>query len=134
MKNLFLGMILLSNVVSWAQGAEAPPSPVEQKSYKSKPALAKKALASGKAAVVNKMKDPSSTTFKNLFTRNDWFLCGEVNSKNSFGGYVGFKRFIAQGDIGLVEFDDESNDFNRLWSRDCEGAKLTEIEQILIGK
>lgn len=36
------------------------------------------------------LKDPDSAEF-----RNQRGFCGEVNSKNSFGGYVGFKRFIA---------------------------------------
>jgi len=47
--------------------------------------------------IKNRMKDPSSTQFKNLReiknTLNTPSLCGEVNSKNSYGGYVGFKPF-----------------------------------------
>lgn len=48
-------------------------------------------------SIKNQMKDPSSTQFKNLReiknTLNTMSLCGEVNSKNSYGGYVGFKPF-----------------------------------------
>jgi hypothetical protein len=27
-------------------------------------------------------------------TRSGYFLCGEVNAKNSYGGYTGFKTFM----------------------------------------
>lgn len=47
------------------------------------------------------LKDPVSAMFRNikLFQVKhiggiDTFICGEVNAKNSFGGYVGFKTFI----------------------------------------
>lgn len=33
---------------------------------------------------------------------NDGVICGKVNAKNSYGGYTGFKRFVAVKDaIGL---------------------------------
>lgn len=38
--------------------------------------------------------DPSSAQFRNE-TQKDGVLCGEVNSKNSFGAYTGFKRFVS---------------------------------------
>ncbi|HEU5296697.1 MAG TPA: hypothetical protein VFU71_18085 [Burkholderiaceae bacterium] len=31
-------------------------------------------------------------------------LCGEVNAKNAYGGYVGFTRFIANSE-GMMAFD-----------------------------
>ena len=43
------------------------------------------------------LKDPDSAQFKNLsFASSTEFgnaLCGEVNAKNSYGGYVGFTLF-----------------------------------------
>ncbi len=36
--------------------------------------------------------DPSSAQFRNLRVSGD-FLCGEVNGKNRFGAYVGFRPF-----------------------------------------
>lgn len=51
-----------------------------------------------KKLVANSMKDPSSVQFRNLRRKNDRFndhniVCGEVNAKNSYGGYVGFVPF-----------------------------------------
>lgn len=56
-------------------------------------AFAKEAMT----AVKNQMKDPDSTQFRNLReiknTVNDTVLCGELNAKNSYGGYVGYTSF-----------------------------------------
>ncbi|MBC3920014.1 hypothetical protein H8L32_21275 [Undibacterium sp. CY18W] len=46
--------------------------------------------------VASKLKDPQSTQFRNEVLKIG-ILCGELNSKNSYGAYVGFKRFIASG-------------------------------------
>jgi hypothetical protein len=53
-----------------------------------------------KNAVKAILKDPESAQFRNLYTKsyagkpspND-AVCGEVNAKNSYGGYIGFTRF-----------------------------------------
>lgn len=46
--------------------------------------------------VRNQLKDPASAQFK-IYTQRDDYLCGEVNSKNSLGGYVGFQYFVVDG-------------------------------------
>ncbi len=38
------------------------------------------------------LKDPSSAQFRKLYS-NDRCLTGEINAKNSFGAYTGFKEF-----------------------------------------
>jgi hypothetical protein len=43
-----------------------------------------------------KLKDPESTTFRNEVLSKENVLCGEYNSKNSYGGYVGYQRFIVE--------------------------------------
>lgn len=41
------------------------------------------------------MKDPSSVQFQNTkLNTAKTALCGQINAKNSFGGYVGFRDFI----------------------------------------
>jgi hypothetical protein len=48
-----------------------------------------------RAYVNNNLRDPASTQYRNeRMTKSGW-LCGELNSKNGNGGYVGFKRFMA---------------------------------------
>lgn len=63
------------------------------------------------------LKDPDSAQF-----RNQKRICGEVNAKNSFGGYAGFKRFIA-GSKELVFMEDdarlEEGAFQAAWGKFC---------------
>lgn len=64
------------------------------------------------------LKDPDSADF-----RNQSGMCGEVNSKNSFGAYTGFQGFIA-GSKELVVLQRDSRlkpeEFNQLWNRFCK--------------
>lgn len=48
-----------------------------------------------RAYVNNQLKDPGSTIYRNEHLKKSGWLCGELNSKNSSGGYVGFKRYLA---------------------------------------
>lgn len=47
------------------------------------------------------LKDPGSASYRNeeVRERSDGAViyCGEVNAKNTFGGYVGFQRFVISG-------------------------------------
>ena len=63
------------------------------------------------------LKDPSSAEFRNMNG-----ICGEVNSKNSFGAYTGFVRFIGTPDITLIEGENPQVDqdtFNEAWKKMC---------------
>ena len=67
--------------------------------------------------VTGVLKDPASAEF-----RNQRGFCGEVNSKNSFGGYVGFKRFIAATkDMVVFEKDGRltTSEFEQAWAKHC---------------
>ncbi|MBZ9600757.1 hypothetical protein [Phyllobacterium chamaecytisi] len=44
-------------------------------------------------AVSDAFTDPVSTQFRRLVKKPDGALCGQVNTKNTQGGYVGFKPF-----------------------------------------
>ncbi|HBZ07628.1 MULTISPECIES: hypothetical protein [Massilia] len=46
-------------------------------------------------AVASVFKDPDSTMFRNEKMPSPTVLCGEVNSKNGYGAYGGYKRFMA---------------------------------------
>lgn len=82
-------------------------------------------------AVTSKLRDPASAMFQNvrkvpMFGDKDsdqgpFVYCGEVNSKNAFGGYVGFAQFgvTPMGDDGRpstgsdpVSIGDPSDPYN----------------------
>lgn len=67
-------------------------------------------------ALLNHLKDPNSAEI-----RNHNGNCGEVNSKNGFGGYTGFRRFIASSAIVAVEGENmDSDEFQKAWERVCK--------------
>jgi hypothetical protein len=47
-----------------------------------------------KKVVAEAMRDPDSTKFRDVVAYNKNGVCGEVNAKNAYGGYVGYKRFM----------------------------------------
>lgn len=67
-------------------------------------------------ALLGYLKDPSSSEI-----RNHHGNCGEVNSKNGFGGYTGFKRFIASSAIVAIEGENmDSDEFQKAWDQVCK--------------
>jgi hypothetical protein len=54
-------------------------------------------LPRARALIADKLRDPSSAQFRNERFTASGNLCGELNSKNGAGGYVGFRRFISMG-------------------------------------
>jgi hypothetical protein len=56
--------------------------------------------------VASRTKDPSSAQFRGVATFHSGgypVVCGEVNGKNSLGGYTGFQHFVASGDQVYLE-------------------------------
>lgn len=60
----------------------------------------KKISQAAEEAIKLKLKDPESAQFRNVYVKkiptenNVHVMCGELNAKNSMGGYVGFKPFL----------------------------------------
>jgi hypothetical protein len=79
--------------------------------------LAKK---EAKEIIASTFKDPDSVKFKNLRISNDgYWICGEVNAKNSYGGYGGFRRFYALWAGAFVRTDD-GDSFNESYlEKEC---------------
>ena len=53
-------------------------------------------VEAAKSAIVATLKDPESARFGNI-TTDGKIVCGTVNAKNAFGGYVGPKVFVIDG-------------------------------------
>lgn len=58
-----------------------------------------KAIAEKRNFISQGLRDPSSTQFRNESLKKSGWLCGEMNSKNAYGAYVGFKRFMAKDEV-----------------------------------
>ncbi|MGJ7611820.1 MULTISPECIES: hypothetical protein [unclassified Variovorax] len=53
-----------------------------------------KSEAWARRTVQERLTDPGSALFRNLHSVDPKTMCGEVNAKNSMGGYTGYKRFV----------------------------------------
>ena len=54
--------------------------------------------------VRHSLKDPTSAQFRNVRSgKLQNSVCGEVNAKNSYGGYVGFRKFAVEGEVAYLE-------------------------------
>lgn len=56
-----------------------------------------KLIAEAKDAIKQQLKDPYSAQFENVTVKREGVVCGHVNVRNAFGGYVGRKRFVYLG-------------------------------------
>lgn len=70
-----------------------------------------------KAIVRAKLSDPGSAIFQKIAKTKAGDYCGEVNAKNQFGGYVGFKRFLVY-DSGGGRF--ELMDIESIVDKECK--------------
>lgn len=93
--------------------------------------------AQAKKLVADSLRDPASAQFRDVVGHGD-AVCGEVNGKNGYGAYAGFKHFIVFGGDVTVEPDlpteplspditragvrewDARNEFSGLWLMRCQ--------------
>lgn len=74
----------------------------------------------GEKNVLARLKDPESAKFRAQFVGVSGIPCGEVNSKNSFGGYTGYQRYMASGGgLVFIESDMEPSEFEGAWLKLC---------------
>ena len=116
MKNSMFFLVMFHLFVS-AHSAPKPPTKAEQK----------KLISKLHNAVVESLKDPDAAKFRKEFL--SWSeseedpkiaLCGEMNGKNSYGGYTGFGPFIATSDGQImVDGNPSIGSFEYLWPVWC---------------
>ncbi|MGE2346598.1 hypothetical protein [Enterobacter asburiae] len=85
-----------------------------------------------KSLIRDVMKDPESTQFKSVRTvknsLGENYVCGEVNSKNSYGGYVGFKPFAYKSGKYVIDGSYTSADDLEFFSiSSCGGKDLEKM-------
>ena len=80
-------------------------------------------------AVRAQLIDPDSAQFANEKTYSRGAVCGEVNSKNRFGGYVGFTRYVYFAT--LVSLSPGDPDFAKYYQAFDAGSDFQEpLEQV----
>lgn len=90
-----------------------------------------KFAAASKVRIRYWLKDPSSATFRAVKVfrhprpEGGYVFCGEVNARNSFGGFTGFERFVASPISAVVESMDPSQ-FRVGWREFCDPSRFVE--------
>lgn len=69
--------------------------------------------------IANLLRDPESAKFRNVFSPESGVVCGEVNGKNGFGGYEGYKRFIWYPLFQTVKIE-QRGELELSWKVFCE--------------
>lgn len=70
--------------------------------------------------IKNSMKDPDSAKI-NFYKGKP---CGQVNAKNSFGAYTGFKRIVLLKDINIEGQNISDSQFDKIWKKYCDGVNF----------
>lgn len=66
----------------------------------------------GKDKVLEQLKDPASAEFREIkvsIFNGAPLVCGEVNAKNSYGGYTGFRHFMIKEGRARLASDEISS-------------------------
>lgn len=80
---------------------------------------------SATTAVKTQLFDSDSAKFRNLYISSSGVVCGEVNAKNRFGAYAGFRMFEYDNRHGLGEVRIKGDDSSAsvtdamMWKYDC---------------
>jgi hypothetical protein len=76
-------------------------------------------VAKARDSIKNALFDPEAARFRNEENDSLGDVCGEVNSKNRFGAYVGFTKYVYSGASGLIGISSGDPDFAEYY-RDVE--------------
>lgn len=84
-------------------------------------------MGTWKIAVQEILRDPDSADFQKVVFVTDVsgtpYACGDVNSKNGMGGYVGYRGFITSGDKNSTLLEGETKNFSKYWNDICVNGK-----------
>ena len=88
-------------------------------------------IAEARESVVKNFKDPDSAKFRNeviyhnsgLTTSHHKGVCGEVNSKNSYGAYTGFKRYYYSFGEAGASTEGSKSTFDIFWDIVCQNKE-----------
>ena len=83
-------------------------------------------IEKGKSAVSYAMKDPESTKFREITVHKKssgpYMVCGQINAKNSYGGYIGYQGFmvsVGSGKAVVTLERDKYFPFETVWEAIC---------------
>jgi len=94
------------------------------------------AVAKIKSGLNSALRDPEGTRYRDvhlIVSRGAVALCGEINMRNGFGGFVGYGKFIATASR-LILPDDELGDSVAIvnWPRYCANNEINDLGEVAL--
>lgn len=124
---MLVGAVILSNVLP--RQTSSPPAKAETETSSFADVGKQNAwIAASQITIKGRLKDPGSAEFRNVHFYSGGktvVACGEVNAKNSFGGYSGYERFVAAGPTELIFLESDlpsPAEMNEIWNKLCVKA------------
>lgn len=90
------------------------------------------AIAAAKEQLISRAKDPASTQFRNMRVyraSTDPTVCGEYNTKNGFGAYVGFTPFYYRPSSTFGSFATDAKDY-QMYEATCSEKPSAEVDKM----
>lgn len=118
--SVFVGLGILGVLLAASVFTPSAPDPVADEQSRQATWIAR-----GQEAAKAKLKDPGSAQFRAVYfnraTDGLPVTCGEVNSRNSFGGYSGHQKFISAGKPELTYLEEQmaAGEFAKVWNTLC---------------
>lgn len=82
-------------------------------------------IVKAQESVRARLRDPDSAEFRDvgIHQKNGApIVCGQVNSRNGFGGMRGFQSFVFAGSIGTFLAEDmKAGEMKKVWQEMCAG-------------
>lgn len=82
-------------------------------------------VAKAKTTITQNLKDPDAAKFRNIGIyksttgKGGVSVCGEVNAKNSYGAYIGFRKFVVSDDLGAIDGEESGPSYSILGEALC---------------
>lgn len=82
-------------------------------------------VAKAKTAISRDLKDPDAAKFRNIGIyksttgKGGVSVCGEINAKNSYGAYLGFRKFLVSDDIAIIDGEEGGLSYDSLGPALC---------------
>lgn len=135
---LFIGLCALIAIAESNEPSKSPAQIAADAAEKARYDWAYQVKYAVKRDLLSSLKDPTGAVIESAVvapppgfdynsdvkSKDPVYVCGQVNAKNSFGGYTGWKRFVWISDDGLYAEDFSGARFLRAWRKHCEKAKF----------
>lgn len=81
----------------------------------------------GRRTMTSVLRDPASASYRNVRLvgmpgTSGAIFCGEVNARNGFGGYAGYRRFIVVP--GVQGWTEDMDGFAATWADICRSSRV----------